>query len=44
MIVSGHNNSCLGTNMSGLIQVWVQSCLGTDQMCLGTNVSGHKHV
>ena len=44
MIVSGHNNSCSGTNVpghklnvSGHKRVWAQSCLGTI-------VSGHKRV
>ena len=50
MILSGHNNSCCGTNVPGHKRVWAQSCLGTNQMCLetfkrlGTNVSGHKCV
>ena len=35
--VSGHNNSCWGTNVSGNKCVWAQTCLGT-------NVSGHKCV
>ena len=49
MIVSGQNNSCWGTNVSGhnhvwaqIKCVWAQTCLGTNQMCLGTNVCGHK--
>ena len=37
MIVSGHNNSCWGSNVSGHKRVWAQTCLGT-------NVSGHNHV
>ena len=37
MIVSGHNNSCWGTNLSGHKRVSAQTCLGT-------NVCGLSHV
>ena len=30
MIVSGHNNSCWGTNVPGHKCVWAQTCLGTN--------------
>ena len=53
MIVSGHNNSCWGTNVPGHKRVWAQLCLGTNvsghkrvwaQTCLRTIISGHNHV
>ena len=53
MIMSGHNNSCWGTNLSGHKRVWVQSCLGTNlsgyksvwaQTCLGTVMYGLNRV
>ena len=53
MIVSGHNNSCWGTNVSGHKRVWAQSCLGTNvsghklvwaQMSLGTNVEERRNI
>ena len=55
MIVSGHTNSCWGTNVpghklnvSGHKRVWAQSCLGTKrvwvQTCVGTIVCGHNRV
>ena len=45
MIVSGHNNSCWGINVSGHKHVWAQSCLGTNvcgHSLVGTIMYGHK--
>ena len=47
MIVSGHNNSCWGINVSGHKRVWAQTCLGAVMYGLnnvGTIMSGHKRV
>ena len=45
MIVSGHNNSCWGTNVPGHRRVWAQSCLGTimsGHSRVGAIMSGHN--
>ena len=45
MVVSGHNNSCWGTNVSGHNHVWAQTCLDTVMYGLNhvdTIMSGHK--
>ena len=44
MIVSGHNNSCWGTNVPGHKRVWAQIKCVWAQTCVGTNVCGHSRL